>query len=586
MSRPEADPIRYAGAPQLTEGGAEVLAFHFHRYLASWLEHERRARVLVTVGFEKSEVESATFDASIARCEIAEVAWTFDDLCHIYRQGDGRLHVEQRGESGHTVVYELVPLLDEPASGGEARVLLGFALVDEADVVAPDGLGQLARQAAEAIRAARRNAMRLFFDDMKSKPIKTCLYGLMEHLPEWTGCDHSASMLMTSSLEAMTLGSSGESRFDFLAERLYCVDEDDDNAPRRLVGMSVSLADATAGFLGQAVERQARDPEQPIQVYVRSDDEDNAWCSFEDAEECVPSFHHCEERADESMYVLVPLLAREEAETELLGFVGLVYKHPRELAASTRDILDELGQNLTSLLRYSPLYTLNARKLWILRQTRAALEEAIAGSDGASARVESLIGEVTSLIVSHVDIPSFAIAYMRREHDDDGAEKRFLRYAHPHGWTHFEQLNLPVDVDYGEHADSGVSSLAVRINRPLVLAGGRGEGEQLAFKNYLFVDEAKGVVIDARSPQAAGVADETGWVRLSDYYKPARSSSYATLAYPISFGGESLGVISLEVERSTSWLWWTGFGAQLFWSLLANELAYAFHALGVGGQKT
>lgn len=585
MSQPEADSIRYTGAPQMTEGGVEVLAFHFHRYLASWLEHERRARVLVTVGFEKSGVESATFDASIARCEVAEVAWTFEDLCHIYRWGDGRLHVEQRGESGHTVVYDLVPLLDRPASGGEARVLLGFALIDEADVMAPDALGQLAKQAAEAIRAARRNAMRLFFDDMKTKPIKTCLYGLMEYLPEWTGCDHSASMLMTSSLEAMTLGSSGESRFDFLAERLYC-DEDDESIPRRLVGMSVSLADATAGFLGQAVERQARNPEQPIQVYVRSEDAPQNWCPYEGGEECVPSFHHCEERSDESMYVLVPLLAHEETETELLGFVGLVYKNPRELAASTRDILDELSQNLTSMLRYSPLYTLNARKLWILRQTRAALEEAIAGSDGEDARVESLIGEVTALIASHVDIPSFAIAYMRREQDEKGNERRFLRYADPHGWTHFEQLNLPVDVDYGEHADSGVSSLAVRINRPLVLAGGRGEGDQLAFKNYLFVDEANAMVIDARSPQAAGVADETGWARLSDYYKPARSSSYATLAFPISFSGEPLGVISLEVERSTNWLWWTGFGARLFWNLLANELAYAFHALGVGESKT
>ncbi|QDG53977.1 hypothetical protein FIV42_25510 [Persicimonas caeni] len=583
MTRPDIDAIRYTGAPQLTEGGAEVLAFHFHRYLATWLEQERRARVLVTVGFENSEVQSATFDASIARCEIVEVAWTFEDLCRIYRQGDGRLHVEQRGESGHTVVYDLVPLLDTPVSGGEARVLLGFALVDEADVMGPDGLGQLAAQATEAIRAARRNAMRLFFDDMKTLPIKTTLYGLMEHLPEWTGCDHSAAMLMTSSLEAMTLGSSGESRFDFLAERLYC--DDDEGAPRRLVGMSVSLSDATAGFLGQAVERQARDPEQPIQIYVRSDDDPQSWCAIEDGDDCVPSFHHCEERADESMYVLVPLLAHDVSETELLGFVSLVYKHRRELAASTRDILDELSQNLSSMLRYSPLYTLNARKLWILRQTRAALEEAIVGSNGANARVESLIGEVTSLIVEHVDIPSFAIAYMRRE-GDNGAQKRFLRYAHPHGWTHFEQLNLPVDVDFGEHADSGVSSLAVRINRPLVLAGGRGEGDQLAFKNYLFVDETRGVVIDARSPQAAGVADETGWVRLSDYYKPARSSSYATLAYPISFGGEPLGVISLEVERSTSWLWWTGFGAQLFWSLLANELAYAFHALGVGGQET
>jgi hypothetical protein len=577
MTDADVDPIRYTGAPEMTEGGREVLAFHLHRYLASWLEHERRARALVTVGFERSEVESATFEASVARCEAVEVAWTFEDLCHIYRQGDGRLHVEQRANGGHTIVYDLVPLLDTPAAGGQARVLLGFGLVDAADVMAPEAISQLALQATEAIRAARRNAMRLFFDQKKSLPIKTFLYRLMDHLPEWTGCDHSASMLMTSSLEAMTLGASEDSRFDFLAERLY--DDGDGELPRRLVGMSVSPSSPSAGFLGEAVARQARDPKMPFQVFVRTEDPD-IWRVKDDAEGALSSFHRCEERANESMYVLVPLLADEEAETELLGFVILVYTNPRELAASTSDGLKELGSSLTAMLRYSPLYTLNARKLWILSQTRAALVEAITSADPPRARAESLIGEVTSLIVEHVDVPSFAIAYMQK--NDDATGQRCLRYADPHGWTHFEHLSLPVDVDPEQRVDSGVSSLAVRINRPLVLAGGRGEGESLAFKNYLIVDEDRGVVLDTRSPQAAQAADESGWVRLSDYYKPARSSAYATLAYPISFGADPLGVITIEVERTTDWLWWTGFGARLFWDLLANELAYAFQALGVG----
>jgi hypothetical protein len=577
MTESDNESIHYTGAPEMTDGGREVLSFHLHRYLASWLEHERRARTLVTVGFERSDVESATFEASIARCEAVEVAWTFDDLCHIYRQGDGRLHVEQRANGGHTVVYDLVPLLDTPALGGEARVLLGFALVDEADVMVPDAISQLALQATEAIRAARRNAMRLFFDEKKSLPIKPLLYRLMEHIPEWTGCDHSASMLMTSSLEAMTLGASEDARFDFLAERLY--HDGGEELPRRLVGMSVSPSCPSSGFLGEAVARQARDPEMPFQIFKRTHEPDS-WCAVDD-EACFSSFHRCKERADESMYVLVPLLANEAAETELLGFVILVYKSSCELATSMSQNLQELGSYLTSMLRYSPLYTLNARKLWILNQTRAALEEAISSPAQPRERTESLIGEVTSLIVEHVDVPSFAIAYMHRR-DKDGEEQRCLRYADPHGWTHFEHLSLPVDVDAEQRVDSGVSSLAVRINRPLVLAGGRGEGEALAFKNYLFVDEERGEVIDARSPQAAQAADESCWVRLSDYYKPARSSAYATLAYPISFSGEPLGVITIEVERTTNWLWWTGFGARLFWDLLANELAYAFHALDVG----
>ncbi len=573
-------PIRYTGAPRMTEGGRDVLAFHLHRYLSGWLERERRARVLVTVGFEHSQAESASFEASIARCEVVDVAWTFEDLCHIYRRGDGRLHVEQPGDAGTTAVYDLVPLLDMPADDSEPRVLLGFVLVDDADIMVPDSLHHLAAQATEAIRAARRNAMRLFFDEKKSLPIKTFLYQLLEHLPEWTGCDHSSAMLMTSSLEAMTLEASAEARFDFLAERLY--HDDDQAAPRRLVGMSVCLDSASAGFLREAVERQARDPDQPFQVFWRSHDDPDAWSPAGDDTQ-LRGFHRCEERDDESMCVLVPMLAHEETESEQLGFVVLVFRRRGDLARSTGDLLAELGQNLTAMLRYSPLYTLNARKLWILGQTRAAIEQAVAGPHtDRVAQIEGLIGEVTSLIVPHVDVPSFAIAYLRLQDDADGTQRRHLRYAHPHGWTHFEQLTLPVDVGVDQRADSGVCSLAVRINRALVLAGGRGEGEQLAFKNYLHVHEDRGVVVDARSTQSGRIEDDGGWVRLSEYYKPARSSAYATLAFPIAFGGEPLGVVSVEVERDTNWLWWTGFGAQLFWELLANELAYAFHALGVG----
>jgi hypothetical protein len=295
----------------------------------------------------------------------------------------------------------------------------------------------------------------------------------------------------------------------------------------------------------------------------------------------LPSWHRLSEERREKMYVLVPLLSPEAHDIELLGFICLAYRETTALAASAGRAVEELGREMATMLRYSPLFTLNARKLWILQQTRSALTKAIAGEESLSARVEALVGEVTSLIVTHVDIPSFAIAYLRREKGDDRSQ-RFLRYAHPHGWTHFEQLNLPVDVEPDERVDSGVSSLAFRINKPLVLAGGRGEGDSLAFKNYLYVHEQSGRVVDARSHEGASIEEEEGWVRLRDYYKPARSSSYATLAYPIEFNGEPLGMISIEVERDTNWLWWTGFGAQLFWDLLANELAYAFHTMGVG----
>jgi hypothetical protein len=561
----------------MTEGGRDVLSFHLHRYLASWLEREHQSSILVTVGYESSLVECATFEASIAQTEQVRVGWTFRDLVQIYRHGDGRLRIEQRQHDWEAVTFDLIPILDEPAVGGDPNVILGFALLSDSAMTSPESLQRLQEKVAEAIRSARRNSRRLFFDDHKSMAIKPMLYALMDRLPEWTGCDHSAAMLMTTSLEAMTLESSDEAHFNVLAERLYKTEDDD--SMERLVGMQIDLGNQREGVLRDAVERQSLDPDLPFQVYERRPGED-AW-TYLDVPEEHPSWHRLSEERREKMYVLVPLLAPEAHDIELLGFICLAYREPTKLAASAGKAVEELGREMATLLRYSPLFTLNARKLWILQQTRSALTRAITGEGAVSARVEALVGEVTSLIVSHVDVPSFAIAYLRYEEGDDGDE-RCLRYAHPHGWTHFEQLNLPVDVDEDERLDSGVSSLAFRINKPLVLAGGRGEGDSLAFKNYLYVHEESGRVVDARSHEGASIEEEDGWVRLRDYYKPARSSAYATLAYPVEFDDEPLGMISIEVERDTNWLWWTGFGAQLFWDLLANELAYAFHTMGVG----
>ncbi|MFW5967346.1 MAG: hypothetical protein ACOCV2_07500, partial [Persicimonas sp.] len=559
--------ICYHGPPRMTEEGRDVVAFHLHRYLVDWLEQEHRARVRVTVGFEGSVAEGETFEVSVARCTPVEVAWNFQDLCHVYRHGDGRLQVE-RSDGDIAGAYELVPLVEEPASGGESRALLGFALVDEEEVFAPDALNALADKAIEAIRAARRNAMRLLFDEHAGDPVKPFLYRLMAHLPEWTGCDHSVSMLMTANLEAMNLEASGRERVSIIAERLFVAD--DASLTRRLVGMSFRLDEASGELVRAAVEEQIARDEPVIQIFERSDEGDWRRQRVEDGTTYGP-IHCCEERDDEKLCILVPLLACADGERELLGFAALFGRDGRELPASTAALLVELSQNCSSVLRYSPLFTLSARKLWVLRQTRQALTGVLTRCDVSEESVDALVGEVTSLIAEHVDVPSFAIGHLRRRDGD-----RYLHYTEPHGWTRYEQLELPVDVAPDRRADSGVSALAVRINRRLVLSGGRGAGEAFAFKNYLYVDEQAGEVVDARAPNvgdAEALEDDARWARLSDYYKPARASAYATLAYPITFGDEPLGVLTIEVERDTDWLWWTGFGARLFWESLAGELA-------------
>jgi hypothetical protein len=132
--------------------------------------------------------------------------------------------------------------------------------------------------------------------------------------------------------------------------------------------------------------------------------------------------------------------------------------------------------------------------------------------------------------------------------------------------------------------ETGVSSLAVRLGMPLVLAGGHAAGEQgVSFKNSLYVHEDSRRVLDVRAQSEVALRSDPSWAPLSRYYKPVRTSAYATLAYPITFCDAPLGILSIEVDKETNWLWWTGFGGHLFWQLVASELASAFYALGIRG---
>ena len=122
--------IRYMGAPAMTDMGIEVMSIHLHRFLIGWLEQAHDARLFVTLGFEGTLCENATFAIETnAACEV-NVGWTFEDLCHTYRRGDSRLHLELAGEDG-PIVFQAVPILDRPALGGRARVILGFVMLPE-----------------------------------------------------------------------------------------------------------------------------------------------------------------------------------------------------------------------------------------------------------------------------------------------------------------------------------------------------------------------------------------------------------------------------------------------------------------------
>ncbi len=575
MTSQQPSTIRSSGAPRMTDGGNEVMAFHLHRFLAGWLDLHRLERLWVTLGFEHTACESTTFEVSHHESAQCRTGWTFEDLCQTSRRGSGRLYLEEAGQPGGPVILDVLPLLDRPAQGGPARVVMGFALLPQLESFDAEAIASLQLHLCEAIAAARRNAMRLFFDEHKASDLKSMLYAFMAHLPEWTGCDYAASTILTSTLETMTLEDASSPRFSVLSERLFF--EPDERHDERLVGMSISLEEGTHSVLAAAFRQQRQDVELPYQIFVRDPDDLSRWAAQDGSARACAPFHAVASREDEAMYVLVPLVARDGEDVELLGFVCLTYRARAELSSGIGQLLAELGDHLGPLLRFSSLYALSARKLWILRRLRRAAERAIADAPHTPDALDRLIGEASALIAGHVEVPSFAIGAITRGPDNS----RQLRYVHPHGWTSCSKLDLPVDVPESHRLDSGVSSLAVRLNRPLVLAGGHGAGDGLRFKNALCVHEATGRVIDARSVPRDQLPESQGWARLSRYYKSIRPYTYATLAYPITFCDEPIGVVSIEVEKSTNWLWWTGFGGHLFWQLVASELATAFYALGV-----
>ncbi len=570
--------IQYSGLAAMTESGLEIMAFHLHRFLAGWMEAYQQERLFITLGFEGAQCEAATFMIELHQSRALDVGWSFDDLCQTYRQGDGNLYLEHADEDA-TTVLRTFPILDRPATGGQARVAIGFVLMPQhEESLDSEHLVALQNRVFEAICAARRNAMRLFFDEHRDHEIKGLLYAFMDHLPEWTGCDYSASMILTSSLETMTLDSSSRAHFNILAEKLY--GHRTGILPERLVGMMVRMNEGEAQHvLSAAFHRQREDADLPYQCFMKRD---GKWES-QDSGQRYSAIHAVKGREEESMMVLTPLVAMDGQDRELLGFLSITWKSGAELTSSAGDLLSEIGSYVGPLLRHSSLYMLGAKKLWILREMRASAEALLANEAQDLSQEELIggfIGEAAELLREHVAVPSFGLAYLK--HCERG---RVLRFEHPHGWAINEGIDLVVDVEPEARIDSGVSSLAVRLNRPLVLAGGYGEGDDFGFKNSLFVHEETGRLEDVRRGNIGDKGEPGEWVALSAYYKPARKHAYATLAYPITFAKKPLGVLTIEVDKETDWLWWTGFGGHLFWQLFASELASVFFALGVRAEQ-
>lgn len=531
------------GEPAFTSSGRDVLAFHLHRYLAHWLAKTNTTRVWVTVGWEGSDVDQVTVEVGRQQSVVVDVGWTFDALCDAFREG-GRIELAGDGRQRHAV-----PIV-------EGDCVLAFVVLDT-EIASPT---ELQVHASEALHAARRNGVRLLFDECDNSDMKAVLYDVLDHLPEWTGCDVAAACVLANSLDALTIDAAAEADFYVMAERLYC--SDDANATR-LVGLSIDTRDEIRTVVDAAIERLAASPGEVVRFESTPDG------YVDDRGEPAVSIGSVSGRPADGFSIVAPIVA-ERDEEELIGLLCLAFSGTSALPASVIELLGQLGTELGWMLRHSSLYTLSASRLRLVRQVRRLCEDTLAGGLSAEDKRARIVSGAVDLVQTLTGVPAFSIGWV-------AGAPRTVRYAASYGWSDFDTIELLVDVPDDEHADSGVSALAIRLGRSVILAGGRADGDQ-EFKNFLWVHEASGQIVDARAP-GNDVAGRPGWTRLGAYYKPARKGAYATVAHPVMFAGQVLGVVALEVDRDTDWTWWAGYSAQLLWELVGSELAFAFWAI-------
>jgi hypothetical protein len=565
-----------------------VVGVHLHRFLAPALLSAEATweGVDVALGFEGSSVASAWLRVSgqAGASALAEGLWmgSFEDLVRQWRARGvrGRQPVALRRAGGGDLggVY-VAALYGEPADEGgapdEAAPIIGFITAPAAGTEAARAIATLtglAKRAEDALRAARFNLIRLRFDeDGGARPPKDLLYEALALSADLCGVDHSAALILTNHLEAMTLDAAADAEFELVAERMFFDLDPTARTPERLVGLVIAGQGEQSGLLGAAFAATQRHPQTLPHLFLC--DEEGRWYGFAEPAHALPRFVTRAQRPQEQMCVQVPLLHDDErGQRELFGFLSLNFRQTKPLGALDQQLMSALATRLARYLKHSPLFNLSARQMLLIERVRAAYNDSI-GQGGAVRRMEAFIARVNAEMVAATALPCFAIGYVCAL----GGQPT-LRFVHPQGFTRFQSINLRLNPGDAT-TESSVAALAVRLDRPLTLVA--GQGGRAGSRNALYVHERSRALADGRMVDVAVLPDAAQWRRLADYYKPSREQSYATLAFPITLGHEPLGVVALEVDRDTDWFWWTGFGSQSFYRLLAAELAVAFKLMGV-----
>lgn len=530
----------------------------------------------VMVGFEASHMPCMTMRVSAYGSDVDnKFDIEYEDLVLEARKSEDIATVIQREVNGRSVYFYPVLSISEPGREHiHAFVFSENAKVFDADIFTV----ALRTRINEAIRSFRHNSLRIMFDESEGLTPKEFLDKVLDLVPVWCGADHSACLILSSSLESMVMSGVGPAHFQIVNEKIYCAPTDGSAAFDNLSSLEFVVNRLEeSGLIGHAFEEVRRTKTVGLNIFI-GDSESDEWFSMGEIQKNAHRIATHAHRPTEKLTILLPLLcANEVGDSELLGFLSINFFETMPLASLTSRVLETLATRLGTWLHRSSFFSLSAQQLWLLecvREEQLAAERLCRKADGMPIDdvLSHFISNVNKLIVDSTHIPCFGIGY--RTTNKDGEE--VLRFSDLQGYSRFTNIDLPIYAD--QVKDSSLSALAVRLNRVITLTGGSNENTQNDFNNEIYVNEKTGVICDARMEPNL----DSDWHRLSEYYKLGREGvSYAAICYPIRMKDEVVGVIAVEVDRDTNWVWWTGFGSYLFYRLLANELAADFSLIGL-----
>ena len=555
-----------------TDSIVEILGVHLHRYMMPLLMDHKIQSLNVMVGFEASHMPAITLRVSAYGSEALDNHADYAALTAKARSHEDiatPMTVQIDGKS-----FAAYPILSISEPGREH--IHAFVLSENENIFKQDILTVALRtRINEAVRAFRHNSLRIVFDECEGASPREFLDRVLDLIPVWCGSDHSACLILASSLESMVLSGVGPAHFQIVNEKLYCAPDDQNGTFENLSSLEFVVTHGqNSGLIGHAFDEVRRTKAVGLNIFVA--DSDDEWFSMGEVTKSAHRVATNAFRPNEKLTVLLPLLCTNEVgDQELLGFLSINFFETMPLASLTSRVLETLATRLGTYLHRSSFFSLSAQQLWLLECVR---EEQIAtsrlckkaGNVPLDDVMQTFIKNVNRLIATSTQIPCFAIGYRLPSNNGD-----ILRFTAPHGFTIFNDIDLPIYPS--ELASSSLATLATRLNRVITLTGGEIRDGRTDFQNAIYVNEQKGTLADSRLEQKSSPE----WRKLSDYYKPSREGSYAALCYPIRMQDEVVGVIAVEVDRDTNWIWWNGFGSYLLYRLLANELSSDFALLGL-----